>query len=205
MFTRTRRIALVLAGMMAVSVLISSVIVASPVASANTRRHDQRRHHRDYRYRRDKPRKTIRMRFTDKDIDRLIVIGGIYFLSKAISEVGKRPREVVYVSPPPPRYVYVPSPQPTYTPVVSATVVTVRNATNWYVLVDINGMELNLHPGGEQAVSWRYTGRGHYIQAWAYLDPYHQQLVGTYQGNLIGYQIPWRLNFDYGSFASSVN
>lgn len=190
---------------MVVSVLTSSVIAAPSVASANTRRYDQRQHHRYYRYRRDKPRKTIRMRFTDKDIDRLIVIGGIYFLSKAISEIGQRPREVVYVSPPPPRYIYVPSPQPTYTPSVSTTVVTVRNATNWYVLVNINGMELNLYPRGEQAVSWMYTGRGRYIQAWAYLDPYHQQLVGTYQGNLIGYQIPWRLNFDYGSFASSAN
>ncbi|MFQ6066976.1 MAG: hypothetical protein ACE5K3_06840 [bacterium] len=202
MFTRKRRIALVLAGIMGVSVLISSVIAASPVASAHTRRHDKWRY---YRYRKYRPRKTIRIRFTDKDIDRLIVIGGIYFLTKAISEVGQRPREVVYVSPPPTRYIYVPSPQPTYTPSVSTTVVTVRNATNWYVLVNINGMELNLYPGSEQAVSWTYTARGHYIEARAYLDPYHQELVGTYQGNLIGYQIPWRLNFDYGSFASSVN
>jgi hypothetical protein len=108
---------------------------------------------------------------------------------------------VVHVSPPPPRYVYVPSPQPTYTPSVSTTVVTVRNATNWYILVNINGMELSLYPGYEQAVSWTYTGRGHYIEARAYLGPYHQESVGTYQGNLVGYQIPWKLNFDYGSFA----
>jgi len=202
MFTRKRRTASVLVGIMVVSVFISSVIAVSPVASARTRRHDQRQHHRYYR---SKPRKTIRIRFTDKDIDRLIVIGGIYFLTKAISEAGRRPPEVVYVSPPPPRRIYVPSPQPTYTPSVSTTVVTVRNATNWYVLVNINGMELHLYPGREQAVSWTYTGGGHYIKAWAYLDPYHQELVGTYQGNLIGYQIPWRLNFDYGSFACPVN
>jgi len=206
MFMGKRRTALGLAGIMVLSVLISSVIAAPPVASAHTRRYDHWQHRQYYRYRRYRPRKTIRIRFTDKDIDRLIVIGGIYFLTKAISEIGQRPREVVYVSPPPPRYIYVPSPQPTYTPSVSTTVVTVRNATNWYVLVDIDGMELNLYPGGgEQAISWMYTGRGHYIQARAYLDPWHQQLVGTYQGNLIGYQIPWRLNFDYGSFASSVN
>lgn len=205
MFMGKRGIALVLAGIIGVSVLISSVLAATPVASAHTWRHDKGRHHRDYRFRRYRPRKTLRIRFTDKDIDRLIVIGGIYFLTKAISEIGQRPREVVYVSPPPPRYIYVPSPQPTYTPSVSTTVVTVRNATNWYVLVNINGMELNLYPGSEQAVSWTYTARGHYIEATAYFDPYYQELVGTYQGNLIGYQIPWRLNFDYGSFASSVN
>lgn len=202
MFMGKRGVALVLAGIIGVSVLISSVIAASPAASAYTRRHDKGRYHRDYRYRRYRPRKTLRIRFTDKDIDRLIVIGGIYFLTKAISEIGQRPREVVYVAPPPPRYVYVTPPQPTYTPSVSATVVTVRNATNWYILVNINGMELNLYPGSEQAISWTYTARGHHIAARAYLDPYHQELVGTYQGNLIGYQIPWRLNFDYGSFAS---
>jgi len=205
MFTGKRRTALVLVGIMVVSILISSVIAAAPVASAHTRRQDKWPHHRDYRYRRPEPKKTIRIRFTDKDINRLIAIGGIYFLTKAISEAGKCPREVAYVSPPPPRYIYVPSPQPTYTPSVSTTIVTVRNATNWYVLVNINGMELNLYPGYEQAVSWTYTGRGHYIKARAYLGPYHQESVGTYQGNLIGYQIPWRLNFDYGSFASSVN
>jgi hypothetical protein len=195
-----RRIALVLAGIIGASVLISSVIVAAPVASAHTRRHDKWRHHRDYWYHRHRPRKTLRIRFTDKDIDRLIVIGGIYFLTKAISEVGRRPREVIHVSPPPPRYIHVPSPQPTYTPSVTTTVVTVRNATNWYVLASINRMELDLYPGSEQALSWTYTGRGHYIEARAYLDPYHRELAGTYQGNLIGYQIPWRLNFDYGSF-----
>lgn len=206
MFMGKGRIAMVLVGIMVVSVLASSVIAAPSVALARTRRYDQRRHYRYYGYRRDRPRETLRIRFTDRDIDRLIVIGGIYFLTKAISEIGQRPREVVYVSPPPSRCIYVPSPQPTYTPSVSTTVVTVRNATNWYVLVDIDGMEFNLYPGGgEQAISWTYTGRGRYIQAWAYLDPWHQQLVGTYQGNLIGYQIPWRLNFDYGSFASSVN
>jgi hypothetical protein len=203
MFTVKKRTALVLVGIMVVSILISSVIVASPVASAHTRRQDKWPHHRDYKYRRPRPKKTIRIRFTDKDIDRLIAIGGIYFLTKAISEAGKRPREVVYVSPPPPRCISVPSPQPTYTPSISTTVVTVRNATNWYVLLNINGMELNLYPGCEQAVSWTYTGRGHYIEASAYCDPCYQKLVGTYQGNLIGYQIPWRLNFDYGSFASS--
>lgn len=191
--------------MMVVLVLISSVIAASPVASAHTRRHDQWRHERLFRYRRGRPRKTIRIRFTDKDIDRLIVIGGIYFLSKAISEIGKRPPELVYVSPPPPRHIYVPSPQPAYTPSVSTTGVTVRNATNWYVLVYINGMEFNLYPGRELTVAWTYTGRGHYVEARAYLDPCHRELVGTYQGNLIGYQIPWRLNFDYGSFACSAN
>ncbi len=202
MCTRKRRTASVLVGIMVVSVFISSVIAVSPVASARTRRPDQRQH---YRYYRSKPRKTIRIRFTDKDIDRLIAIGGIYFLTKAISEAGRRPPEVVYVSPPPPRNIYVPSPQPTYTPSVSTTAVTVRNSTNWYVSVNIDGMGLNLYPGGEQALSWTYTGREHYIQAWAYLDSCHQELVGTYQGNLIGYQIPWRLNFDYGSFARSAN
>lgn len=201
MFMGKRRIALALVSIMVGSILISSVIVAAPVASARTRRDDKRRYHRDYRYRRPRPKKTIRIRFTNKDIDRLIVIGGIYFLSKAISEAGRRPREVVHVSPPPPRYVYVPSPQPTYTPSVSTTVVTVRNSTDWYILVNINGMELSLYPGYEQAVSWTYTGRGHYIEARAYLGPYHQESVGTYQGNLVGYQIPWKLNFDYGSFA----
>jgi len=200
MFTQTRRTALVLVGIMVVSILISSMIVAAPVASARTRRDDQWRHGRDYRDRRPRPKKTIRIRFTDKDINRLIAIGGIYFLTKAISEAGKRPRKVVHVSPPPPRHTRVPSPQPTHTPRVSSTVVTVRNATNWYILVNINGMDLNLYPGGEQDLSWTYTGRGHYVEAGAYLDPYHQELVGTYQGNLVGYQIPWRLNFDYGSF-----
>jgi len=187
MFTQTRRTTLVLVGIMVVSILISSMIVAAPVASARTRR--------------DEPKKTIRIRFADKDIDRLIAIGGIYFLTKAISEAGKRPQKVVHVSPPPPRHTYVPSPQPIYNPRVSSTVVTVGNATNWYVLVNINGMDLNLYPGGEQDLSWTYTERGHYVEAEAYLDPYHQELVGTYQGNLVGYQIPWRLNFDYGSFA----
>lgn len=201
MFVGKRRKALVLAGIMVVSVLISSLIVAAPVASARTRRRDQWRHDRDYRDRRHRPKKTIRIRFTDKDIDRLIAIGGIYFLTKAISEAGKRPRKVVHVSPPPPRHTHVPSPQPTYTPRVSSTVVTVGNATNWYVLVNINGMDLNLYPGSEQGLSWTHTGRGHYVEAEAYLDPYHQELVGTYQGNLVGYQVPWRLNFDYGSFA----
>lgn len=167
---------------------------------------DGRRHHRDYRYHRYRPtpRKEIRIRFTDRDIDRLIVIGGIYFLSKAISEAGERAREreVVYVYPPPPQYIYVPAPppQPTYTPLVSTTVVTVRNATNWYIKVSINGTELDLYPGYEQAVSWTYTGRGQYVEARAYQDRYYNRLVGTYQGNLVGYQIPWRLNFDYGSF-----
>jgi hypothetical protein len=201
MFMGKRRTALVLVGIMVVSILISSVIAAAPVASAHTPRQDKWPHQRDYRYRRPRPKKTIRIRFTDKDIDRIIAIGGIYFLTKAISEAGKRPREVVHVSPPPPRYIYVPSPQPAYTPSVSTTIVTVRNATNWYVLVNINGMELNLSPGCEQAVSWTYTGGEHYIGASAYCDPRYRELVGTYQGNLIGYQIPWRLNFDYGSFA----
>ncbi len=201
MFMGKRRTALVLVSIMVGSILISSVIVAAPVASARTRRGDKWPYQRNYRYRRPEPKKTIRIRFTDKNIDRLITIGGIYFLTKAISEAGKRPQEVVYVSPPPPRYIYVPSPQPTYTPSVSTTIVTVRNATNWYVLVNINGMELNLYPGCEQAVSWTYTGGGHYIEASAYCDPRYQELAGTYQGNLIGYQIPWRLNFDYGSFA----
>lgn len=195
MFTQTRRTALVLVGIMVVSILISSMIVAAPVASARTRRDEPKK-----TIRRDEPKKTIRIRFADKDIDRLIAIGGIYFLTKAISEAGKQPQKVVHVSPPPPRHTYVPSPQPIYTPGVSSTVVTVGNATNWYVLVNINGMDLNLYPGGEQGLSWTYTGRGHYVEAEAYLDPYHQELVGTYQGNLVGYQIPWRLNFDYGSF-----
>lgn len=156
------------------------------------------RYHRYYRYPRHYRCRPRRIRFTDKEIDRLIFIGGIYFLSKAISEARCK-REVVYVFPPP-RYIYVPSPQPIYTPVAYATTVTVRNSTHWYIVVDINRTKLNLAPGWEQAVSWTYTGRGHYVQAWAYLDPYHQQLAGTYQGNLVGYQIPWRLNFDYGSF-----
>jgi len=190
MFMGKRRIALVLVSIMVGLILISSMIVAAPVASARTRRDDQWRHDRDYRDRRPRPKKTIRIRFADKDIDRLIAIGGIYFLTKAISEAGKRPQKVVHVSPPPPRH----------TPRVSSNVVTVRNATNWYVLVNINDMNLNLYPGGEQDLSWTYTGRGHYVEAEAYLDPYHQELVGTYQGNLVGYQIPWRLNFDYGSF-----
>jgi len=184
MFTQTRRTSLVLVGIMVVSILISSMIVAAPVASARTRR--------------DEPKKTIRIRFTDKDTNRLIAIGGIYFLSKAISEAG-RTKEVVYVSPPP-QYSYAAS-QPTYTPIASAAVtVTVRNSTGWYLVVNINGRQLNLYPGYEQSVSWIYTGQGQYVEAMAYLDPYHQQLAGTYQGNLVGYQIPWRLNFDYGSF-----
>jgi len=195
MFTQTRRTALVLVGIMVVSILISSMIVAAPVASARTRRDEPKK-----TIRRDEPKKTIRIRFADKDIDRLIAIGGIYFLTKAISEAGKRPQKVVHVSPPPPRRTPVPLPQPTHTPRVNSNVVTVRNATNWYVLVNINGRDLNLYPGGEQDLSWTYTGRGHYVEAEAYLDPYHQELVGTYQGNLVGYQIPWRLNFDYGSF-----
>lgn len=106
----------------------------------------------------------------------------------------------ISISPPPPRYIYVPSPEPIYTPSVSSTVVTVRNATNWYVLVNINGMELDLCPGCQETVSWIYTGKGHAAEARAYLDPSHQKLAGTYQGNLIGYEIPWILNFDYGSF-----
>ena len=153
---------------------------------------------RDYRFRYQRyPRRGIR--FTGRDIDRLIIIGGIYFLTRAISEARKP--EVVYVYPPPPQYIYVPSPQPTYTPVVPISTVTVRNVTNWYIVVGIKGMQLNLYPGYEQVVSWIYTGTGQYIEAQAFLDSCHQQLVGTYRGNLVGYQIPWRLNFDYGSFA----
>lgn len=184
--------------LMVIGLILSiSLLIAAPPVYAGRGRKDYRRDGRHYRYPyRPYPKERIRIRFTDKDIDRLIVIGGIYFLSKAISEARKP--EVVYVSPPPP--IYVPSPQPTYTPVVPISTVTVRNATNWYISVNINGVELNLYPGYEQTVSWTYTVAGHYIEAKAYLDRYHQQLVGTYQGNLVGYQIPWRLNLDYCSF-----
>ncbi|MBZ9572687.1 hypothetical protein KJA17_00615 [Patescibacteria group bacterium] len=162
------------------------------------RRRDGRQYHREWRcprchrYRRHcKCRKEIRIRFTDRDIDRLLVIGGIYFLSKAISECRPK-KEVVYVSP---------SPQPTYTPTAYATtVVTIRNSTSWYVVVDIDGIEVNLYPGYEQAVSWTYTGTGQYVEARAYQDRRHKRLVGSYQGNLVGYQVPWRLNFEPRSF-----
>ncbi len=192
--------------------VLASLVLASPVALARTQRDNKQQYRRDYNSRRDDKqqhhrnyrepeKKTIRIRFSGKDIDRLIIIGGIYFLSKAISEAGERARErkVVYVSPPPPRYVYVPAPQPTYTPIASATV-TVRNSTGWYLVVNINGRQLNLYPGYEQSVSWIYTGQGQYVEVRAYYDAYHQQPAGTYQGNLVGYQIPWILNFDYGSF-----
>jgi len=183
---------------LSLSVLIFSILMMTIVSPVYAGR-DRNRGRQDRRYHRPR-REKIRKRSTDKDIDRLIAIGGIYFLTKAISEAGRRPRKKVYVSPPPPRYIYVPSPQPTYTPSAFTSVVTVRNATNWYVLVNVNGMELNLYPGCEQAVSWVYTGRGQYIEARAYLDAYRNSLAGVYQGNLVGYQIPWRLNFDYCSF-----
>jgi len=185
-----RRIALVLVGIMGISLFVSSVIAASPAASAEIRRRGKWPHRRHYRY----PRRT--------NIDRLIAIGAIHLIARAISEISRCPQEVVYVSPSPTR---TPSPQPTYTPSVSATVLTLRNATNWYIVVNLNRREVDLYPGYEQSVSWSYTGREHPIRAWAYRDRWHQELVGTYEGNLIGYQIPWTLDFDYGSFAPSAN
>jgi len=202
MLNQKRRIALVLAGIIGVSVFMSSVVAASPAASADIRTHGRRYNHRRYRYPRRTPRDRVTIRITDKNIDRLIAIGGIYVLARAISEIGRSPREVVYVSPSPTR---TPSPQPTYTPSVSATVVTLRNATNWYIVVNLDRRELDLHPGYEQSVSWSYTGREQCVQAWAYRDRWHEELVGTYEGNLIGYQIPWTLDFDRGSFAPSAN
>ena len=190
MANQKRRIALVLVGIMAISLFVSSVIAASPAASAEIRRRGKWPHRRHYRY----PRRT--------NIDRLIAIGAIHLIARAISEISRCPQEVVYVSPSPTR---TPSPQPTYTPSVSATVLTLRNATNWYIVVNLNRREVDLYPGYEQSVSWSYTGREHPIRAWAYRDRWHQELVGTYEGNLIGYQIPWTLDFDYGSFAPSAN
>ena len=176
---------------------ISLMALGSPVYAGRKRpprkKYYRPPYHRPYKYHR--PRKRIRIRIDD----RTMIIGGfIYLLGKAIEADCRKEKEVVYVSSPP---VYVPAPQPTYTPVSPATIVTVKNSTNWYLSVEINGRQLSLYPGSVQPVSWTYTGRGHYVQVWAYLDPYHQELVGTYQGNLIGYQIPWKLNFDYGSFA----
>jgi hypothetical protein len=205
MFTQKRRVALTLAGIIGVSVFMSSVILASPIASAQARRDDRLRDRSYYRHGRSTPRKTLRIRFSDKDVDRLIAIGGIYFVSKAISELGRRPQEVVHVSPPSPRYSGTPSPQPTYTSSVCTTAATVRNATGWYIAVAINGRQFDLYPGGEESVSWTYTGREHDVCAWAYQDPYRRQLVGTYRGNLIGYEIPWVLNFDHTSFVRSVH
>ncbi len=83
--------------------------------------------------------------------------------------------------------------------------VTLGNATSWYILVDMNGTEVDLYPGCEESVSWTYTGREQRIRAWAYRDRWYQDLAGTYEGSLIGYQIPWALDFDYGSFISSAN
>ncbi len=188
MLAQKRRLALVLAGIIGVSVFMSSVVAASPAASADIRTHGRRYNHRRYRYPRRRPRDRVTIRITDKNIDRLIAIGGIYVLARAISEIGRSPREVVYVS------------QPTYTPSVRATQVTVRNDTDWYIALSMNGMELDLNPGREQTLSWTYTGREHPIRAWAYRDPYHRRLLGTYEGNLTGYEIPWTLNFDYDSF-----
>jgi len=185
-----RRIALVLVGVMAISLFVSSVIAVSPAASAEIRRRGKWRHHRRYRYHRR------------TDIDGLIAIGAIHLIARAIWEIRRCPQEVAYVSPPPTR---TPSPQPTYTPSVSATVLTLRNATNWYIVVNMDRREVDLYPGYEQSVSWSYTGREQCVQAWAYRDRWHQELVGTYEGNLIGYQIPWTLDFDYGSFAPSAN
>lgn len=181
---------------------ISLLMTASPVSARRGRRdywRDGRRYHRHYRRYHRPRRETIRIRFTDRDIDRLLFIGGIYFLTKAISEAGRR-REVVYVSPPPQR-VYVPASQPSYTPTAYATtVVTVRNSTSWYVVVDIAGIEMNLYPGREKTTSWMYIGGGQYVEARAYRDRRHKRLVGIYQGDLMGYQIPWRLNFEPRSF-----
>ena len=184
-----RRIALVLVGIMAISLFVSSVIAASPAASAEIRRRGKWPHRRHYRYPRRRPRDRVTIRITDKNIDRLIAIGGIYVLARAISEIGKSPQEVASVSP-----------QPTYTPSVRATQVTVRNDTDWYIVTSMNGMELDLNPGREQTLSWTYTGGEYPIRAWAYRDPYHRRLLGTYEGNLTGYEIPWTLNFDYDSF-----
>lgn len=200
MLAQKRRLALVLAGIIGVSMFMSSVVAASPAASADIRTHGRKYNHRRYRYPRRRPRDRVTIRITDKNIDRLIAIGGIYVLARAISEIGRSPREVVYVSPPPPRCTSTPSPQPTYTPSVRATQVTVRNDTDWYIALSMNGMELDLNPGREQTLSWTYTGREHPIRAWAYRDPYHRRLLGTYEGNLTGYEIPWTLNFDYDSF-----
>jgi hypothetical protein len=168
---------------------MSSVVAASPAASADIRTRSRRYNHRRYRYPRRRPRDRVTIRINDKNIDRLIAIGGIYVLARAISEIGKSPQEVASVSP-----------QPTYTPSVRATQVTVRNDTDWYIALSMNGMELDLNPGREQTLSWTYTGKEHPIRAWAYRDPYHRRLLGTYEGNLIGYEIPWTLNFDYDSF-----
>lgn len=205
MFTQKRRIAFTFVGIIGILVFMSSVILASPIASAQARRDDRLRDRSYYRHGRSTPRKTLRIRFSDKDVDRLIAIGGIYFVSKVISELDRRPREIVYVSPPPPRCSSTPLPQPTYTPSVCTTAVTVRNTTGWYIAVAINGRQFDLYPGGEESVSWTYTGRGHDVWAWAYQDSYHRQLVGSYQGNLIGYEIPWVLNFDHTSFVRSVH
>lgn len=185
-----RRIALVLVGVMAISLFVSSVIAASPAASAEIRRRGKWPHRRHYQY----PKRM--------HIDRLIAIGAIHLIARAIWEISRCPQEVVHVSPSPTR---TPSPQPTYTPSVSATVLTLRNATNWYIVVNMDKREVDLYPGYEQSVSWSYTGREQCVQAWAYRDRWHQELVGTYEGNLIGYQIPWTLDFDYGSFAPSAN
>lgn len=189
-----KKLSLVLVGVLVFAILSMAL---SPVYAGRDK--GGRDYWRDTTIRRDRYpryRRYPRIRFTGKDIDRLLFVGGIYFLSKAISEARRPKKEIIYVSPPP--VVYVSSPQPTYTPSVSTTVVTVRNVTNWYIVVSINGMQLNLYPGYEQAVSWMYTGMGHYVEARAYQD---RRLVGTYQGNLVGYQIPWILNLDYCSFA----
>ena len=190
MNNQKRRIALVLVGIIGISLFASSVIAASPAASAEIRRRAKWPHRRHYRY----PRRT--------DIDRLIAIGAIHLIARAISEISRCPQEVVYVSPSPTR---TPSPQRTYTLSVSATVVMLRNATNWYIVVNLNRREVDLYPKYEQSVSWSYTGREQCVQAWAYRDRWHQELVGTYEGSLIGYQIPWTLDFDYGSFAPFAN
>lgn len=185
MLTRKRRVAFFLAGIIGISVITSSVIAASPAASVEIRRHSKWRRHRYYRHRRS------------RDIDRLIAIGAIHLIARAISDLGRRPQEVVYVCPPPARPA---SSQPTYTPSVRPTVVTVRNSTNWYVVVDVNGTEIDLYPGRERSVSWTHTGREYCIRAWAYRDRRYRELVGTYEGNLVGYQAPWILEFDHDSF-----
>ncbi len=189
MLAQKRRLALVLAGIIGVSVFMSSVVAASPAASADIRTDGRRDNHRRYRYPRRRPRDRVTIRITDKNIDRLIAIGGIYVLARAISEIGRPPREAVDVSP-----------QPTHTPSVRATQVTVRNDTDWYIVTSMNGTELDLNPGHKQTLSWTYTGGEHPIRAWAYRDPYHRRLLGTYEGNLTGYETPWTLNFDHDSF-----